>query len=74
MPSARRQIHPLHLVLATLSLIGAAWGMVGVHAAHPHEGSVTREEWLLLRDLIQSEHAAIRREIQRLESAPPDRK
>ncbi len=42
---------------------GAMWGMIEVHAQHPHEGSVSRDEIDGLRRLIQQEHESIRREI-----------
>lgn len=61
---------PAHLILATVvtivSLGGTMWGMVRVHGAAPHADAVHRNEIALLREIIQSEHAGLRREIESL--------
>lgn len=42
---------------------GAAWGMIEVHAKGTHVNSVTRDELLLLRELMGAEHATIMSEV-----------
>lgn len=57
-------VKPLHLVTAVLTLFAAMWAMIEVHAASPHSAAVHRNEIELLRELMQTEHEALRREIQ----------
>lgn len=53
--------------MVVLGLLGITWGMVVVGTARPHPESITRAEMALIQELIRSENAAMRREIQSLQ-------
>ena len=55
----------LGVLTITLLTLGASWSMVESHAA------VERDKLDLLRDLITTEHAAIRRDIDILRNSLP---
>ena len=53
--------------MVVLGLLGITWGMVVVGTSRPHPESITRAEMVLIQELIRSENAAMRREIQSLQ-------
>lgn len=52
------------IVGACVLVVGGVWGMIGVHAQSPHAGTVSRDEFALLREIMSAEHAGLRAEIE----------
>ncbi|MGB0972465.1 MAG: hypothetical protein ACPGVG_16125 [Mycobacterium sp.] len=63
------KLWPIVAGVATALLLGlgAMWGMIEAHAGSPHQGAVSRDEMVLIREMFESHQNVMESHIDRLE-------